>query len=350
MRRLWYLAVYWFGLGGFAASIVLVHPLAWFCALLPRRLAQRFAARVIGTYFRVYIDLLNGGRALRSSFPDWPEDMLRKGCIVVANHPSRFDAPLLLSRLPRAFCVFKQALRRNALLGLPAEAIGYISNAHAVDGQRQAISQIRAGGQLIVFPEGTRTEPGTFEELHGFYAVVAKVSNAPVHVLRIDTDSDVLSKQHQFWREPKLPAHISLQWVRTFHPKDFALARDLHRQVSLALAPSMNQTPDFDPLVCAMDSAAPWRFRVPADSTAFDGHFPGNPIAPGALVLHWMASRAHAEGLPTPGATAKRVRFLREVRPGDIIEVRASMKANAVACEVHANGELTASAQFPLNP
>ncbi len=68
--------------------------------------------------------------------------------------------------------------------------------------------------------------------------------------------------------------------------------------------------------------------NVSYNEPQFQGHFPGNPIMPGVLILEGMAQTA---GLITlvPGKTplfvgADKVRFRRPVRPGDrlIYEVK----------------------------
>jgi 3-hydroxymyristoyl/3-hydroxydecanoyl-(acyl carrier protein) dehydratase len=50
------------------------------------------------------------------------------------------------------------------------------------------------------------------------------------------------------------------------------------------------------------------------------GHFPGNPIIPGALLLDSVLQAIAGDGIAAP-CTIRAVKFLRPVRPGDSIRI-----------------------------
>jgi len=65
------------------------------------------------------------------------------------------------------------------------------------------------------------------------------------------------------------------------------------------------------------------------DDPFLAGHFPGNPIFPGCLVLEAMAQMAAIVSGGTQGnqpqylAKVDKLRFIRPVRPGDVLELEA---------------------------
>jgi len=67
------------------------------------------------------------------------------------------------------------------------------------------------------------------------------------------------------------------------------------------------------------------RFRVPADHPAARGHFPGNPIVPGAVLLSaaLQAIEAATNTQLSPWRI-KSAKFFRTVRPGDTVAVEYS--------------------------
>jgi 3-hydroxymyristoyl/3-hydroxydecanoyl-(acyl carrier protein) dehydratase len=60
--------------------------------------------------------------------------------------------------------------------------------------------------------------------------------------------------------------------------------------------------------------------RFADDHPTAAGHFPGNPIIPGALLLDTVLD-AIAGGRDATRATIRAVKFLRPVRPGDAIRI-----------------------------
>ena len=62
--------------------------------------------------------------------------------------------------------------------------------------------------------------------------------------------------------------------------------------------------------------------RIAADHPTAAGHFPGNPIIPGALLLaEVLRSIEQAEGVRFASCNIKTAKFLHPVRPGDAVMI-----------------------------
>lgn len=142
------------------------------------------------------------------------------GLIVVANHPSMLDAMMLVARLPRSTCIMKASLARNPLLGAGARLARYIRNDPPMDMVRLAAADLRDGGQLVLFPEGTRTTCWPLNRLHSAVGLIARRAQAPVQVVFIDTDSPYLGKGWPLWRLPPLPIVFSVRLGQRLAPRD----------------------------------------------------------------------------------------------------------------------------------
>ena len=89
----------------------------------------------------------------------------------------------------------------------------------------------------------------------------------------------------------------------------------------------------------------------PGDHPALPGHFPGNPIIPGAVLLS-EAAQAIAQDLAAPGPMqVQSAKFLRPVRPGDRVLIRFDRDSRGsirFTCDVEGKpvltGQMTCSA------
>jgi 3-hydroxyacyl-[acyl-carrier-protein] dehydratase len=90
----------------------------------------------------------------------------------------------------------------------------------------------------------------------------------------------------------------------------------------------------------------------PRDHPALPGHFPGNPIIPGALLLSEAAQAIAAELAAAPELLqVQSAKFLRPVRPGDRVLIRFDRDARGgirFTCDVDGKpvlaGQMTCSA------
>jgi 1-acyl-sn-glycerol-3-phosphate acyltransferase len=133
--------------------------------------------------------------------------------ILVANHPALWDAFLLLRHFRQTTCIMKAELRNNPLYSGASKFAGFVPNTPRLVMIREAVRHLKGGGQLLVFPEGTRTRPENLP-LNPFrpgFAVIAKASNAPVQPLFIETENPYLQKDWPFWKCPPLPVRITIR-------------------------------------------------------------------------------------------------------------------------------------------
>lgn len=187
--------------------------------LLPRATGRRLGRAGIANGYRGYWRFTRPFGLLRLEADAL--DVLRDepGLVIVANHPSLLDAMLLVARLPRAACVMKASLMRNPFLAAGALLARYIPNDSAHGMVRQAVADLREGGQLVMFPEGTRTLRAPLNEFQPGFALIAKHAKAPIQTVFIDTRSPYLGKGWPLWRLPPLPIEFSVRLGRRFDPQ-----------------------------------------------------------------------------------------------------------------------------------
>ena len=145
------------------------------------------AERVMGWWGRAFVRL--GRWTFRV---EGMENLPPGGAVLVANHQSAVDIPMLLSAFPRPVrFLAKRELGEIPLFGKAMAAAGNLfidrdDPRDAVRMLREAGARLREGRLVVVFPEGTRSGDGSIGEfqLGAFY--LAQKSGAPVVPVYLD--------------------------------------------------------------------------------------------------------------------------------------------------------------------
>ena len=202
----YYLTLLLFGAGGLELSLF-----SWLTGWLPATdRTQRFFQRLIHRHFALFHWWCEFARLVHVRYCGF-ERLPPGGLVLVANHPALIDITCLLARVPEAVCIFKPAIRRNPVLGAAARRAGYLGSDGGHDLIRLAAHKVAGGHTLVVFPEGTRTPPGTvLLPFKPGFVLIARRAGVPIQLVRITTDSDVLTKGCAWWKLPRFPAHITV--------------------------------------------------------------------------------------------------------------------------------------------
>lgn len=207
--------------------------------LLPEATGRALGRSVIARAYRVFwaAASFSGMMRIEADCLDALRD--ERGLIFVANHPTMLDALLLVARLPRSACIMKADLMRNIFLGAGARLARYIRNDSARTMVRLAVDDLRSGGQLVIFPEGTRTVTPPLNTFRPGVTLIAKLAQAPIQTVFIDTDTPYLGKGWPLWRVPPLPIVFRLSLGQRFAPSQDSNA--LLQQIELYYRQSMEQ-------------------------------------------------------------------------------------------------------------
>ncbi|MFZ4597303.1 MAG: lysophospholipid acyltransferase family protein [Terrimicrobiaceae bacterium] len=212
-----------FFLGG-----LMVSPICW----MLRRVAGRWISYADGQWilhhlFRWYVAWLRFSRCLVLEIEG--EETLRKlrGTVIAANHPGLLDAFFLVALQPRTACVMRANLLRNPVLSGCALLAGYVTNDSGSTLVRQGIEKIREGGNLLIFPEGTRTRHHAVNSFKSGFALVAVKAGAPVQTVIIEREGHHLTKGSGLFLPASLPLRFKIRPGRQFVPEPGESARAL---------------------------------------------------------------------------------------------------------------------------
>jgi len=151
--------------------------------------------RVMGWWGRSFVRL-GGWRVRVEGMGGLPAG----GAVLVSNHQSLVDIPLLLAAFPRPVkFIAKRELGEIPLFGKAMAAAGNLfvdreDPRDTVQMLRDAGARLRGGELLVVFPEGTRSMDGSIGEFKPGAFFLAQRSGAPVVPVYIDGGNRALPK------------------------------------------------------------------------------------------------------------------------------------------------------------
>jgi 1-acyl-sn-glycerol-3-phosphate acyltransferase len=198
-----------FGLGG-VLLWVLVFPVMSLVVRDRERLSV-LARSIIRHAFRAFVGLMHALGILTYEVHGL-DKLDRRGLLILANHPSLIDVVFLISFVRRADCVVKAALVRNPFTRGPVLAAGFICNDTGPGMVEDSIASLRAGNNLIIFPEGTRTPiNGDAAKLQRGAANVAVRGGIDVTPVLIQCWPHMLSKGVPWWQIPHRRPHFRIE-------------------------------------------------------------------------------------------------------------------------------------------
>ncbi len=201
-----------FGLGGLFLALVVFPLINLLIRDHERR--TRIAQQTIHAVWRIYVRImvLSGGM----SYEVHGAELLRsdRGTLVIANHPSLIDIVLIMSLMERTQCVVKAGVWRNPFMRGAVTAANYIPNMN--DPEKlldDCVAALKAGNNLVIFPEGSRTPKDGKRKYHRGFAYIALRSQAPLRLVTVTCNPPTLAKGEPWYAIPSRRPH----WVIRVH-------------------------------------------------------------------------------------------------------------------------------------
>jgi 1-acyl-sn-glycerol-3-phosphate acyltransferase len=172
-----------FGVGALLLSVVVL-PLVSLLTL-DRERRMRRCQGIVQLAFRLFHDFMRvaglvdwNPRMVGARLPDHP-------VVVVANHPTLIDISALVSLFGPVCYLAKRSLFRNPLVGPLLHWCGQIpggggtlhENVQVID---RALDRLARGHSLLLFPEGTRSPPGSMHHFHAGAFEIARRAGVPI--------------------------------------------------------------------------------------------------------------------------------------------------------------------------
>lgn len=197
-----------FGIGGLLMR-VLIFP-AINLLIRERTLQINVARNVIRYAFRAFVEWMRVLGVLKYEIKGL-EQLDRTGLLILANHPTLIDTVFLMAFVKNADCIVKSALWNNPFTHGPVRAAGYIKNENGPVLIDQCIASLKAGNNLLIFPEGTRTPRDGQLNFKRGAANVAVRGRYNVTPVLIRCTPPTLGKGEKWWKVPSREVHFAIE-------------------------------------------------------------------------------------------------------------------------------------------
>lgn len=178
-----------------------------------------------------------------------------RSSVVVGNHVSYIDPLLMISLFPQHTTIVKNRLFHIPIFGcmlrmsgyLPADSEGPLAD-YMVERLEHLPKCLEAGGNIFVFPEGTRSRDNTLGNLNPGAFKMARLYRAPVAVVRIE-NTNKLFTPGKFLFNTCLANNITVRLLAQIKPRydseEFSI-RELMGQVRTLLEAPAKTDPSND--------------------------------------------------------------------------------------------------------
>ena len=147
-----------------------------------------------------------------------------RSCVIVCNHLSYLDPLILISLFEKHKTIAKSSLFNIPLFGRMLKLSGYIPSTAEGRFKELMIQHVEtmndflaAGGNLFIFPEGTRSRDGTIGSLNMGAFKIARLCKASIKVLFI-RKTDALFRPGRFLFNTFVSNTITLELLQTMEP------------------------------------------------------------------------------------------------------------------------------------
>lgn len=237
-----------FGLGGVVLGLAIAPLLGLFVWNRERR--ERSVRVLVHLSFRTFIGLMHGLGVLTYEVRG-RQHLSEPGQLVIANHPTLIDVIFLVACIPNAVCVVKEELMRSLGVGLLLRRAGYIGNAADPQTSLNAcVEALHAGATLVMFPEGSRSIPGSSPRLRRGAAYVALAAQKELTPVHISCKPSTLTKSERWYDIPHRRMHFIINVghrIPVAEPNGMtsqrATAKDITERVRRIL---LQETPAYD--------------------------------------------------------------------------------------------------------
>jgi 1-acyl-sn-glycerol-3-phosphate acyltransferase len=194
----------YFGIGVWLLGAVVMPLVALPARLrgLPEAEVTRRTQRATHWFFRSFIAFMTD--VMRVGRLEWvnAEALAGGPRLIVANHPSLIDTPVLGTRLPQADFIVGADWMKNAFMRRAIRGAGYFEAEDGAAIVQLAVERLRAGRTVVVYPEGSRSPLDGLRPFQRGAAHIALEAGCDILPVVLHVTPRVLTKEQSWTSYP----------------------------------------------------------------------------------------------------------------------------------------------------
>lgn len=185
--------------------------------------SEKAIQKLFHLHMKCFFDL--AGRLIpRTTYKIDPEVRALRSSVIVCNHLSYLDPILLVSLFPRQTTIIKKTFFQVPVFGWFMRKAGYVSSAPSemtgaamINNLESIKAHLAAGGNLFLFPEGTRSRDGRLGPFNKGVFSIARYCNTGLNLVYIQ-GTEKLFPPGSFLFKTQEKNTITMELIATLTP------------------------------------------------------------------------------------------------------------------------------------
>lgn len=148
----------------------------------------------------------------RIRYSGWQEIPRTGPVLIVSNHQSHLDPPLIGAGVPRTISYLaRQSLFRSRFFSKLIRSYGAIPldlEGNPLPGLKECLRRLKSGDAILIFPEGTRTPHGDMQPFERGFTALARRSQAVIVPAAIEGAFRAWPRRRRFPRPGRVHVHF----------------------------------------------------------------------------------------------------------------------------------------------
>ncbi len=207
-----------FGLGGLILGTV-IFPII--CFLYSRNSQREIMINTVRYSWRFFVKIAYIFRLFSVDYDNIRNLLNTSGSIIVCNHPSLIDVVILISLFRNTVCIVKGELANNFFIKRIVSSVFLINNENVSRIMAKSEELLNCGYNIVIFPEGTRTNKESYFRLHRIFAQISLRTNKPILMLKMRQSFPILGKHQKWYQIGDRMCKYSIFFCGYINPNDY---------------------------------------------------------------------------------------------------------------------------------